>query len=163
MITRSRKFFYLLCFVLAGFLVSGVLYFLFVVAVLNPLTSHTGEEPEAFLGLAFLIFLPVGVLCGSAVTGFLCQPYIRRPGVAAMVLAPGLYMALIFIIPTVLYGTVESFFSFMMAAALGWWGISYLGVMAGGYFRRRWGMRKRNVELTAKTTETTIEATKEKP
>lgn len=157
MIVYCGKFLLLSCFLLAGLLVSGVLYLLFVVGVLNPLTAHTGEEPEALLGVAFLIFLPIGVFCGSMVTGFLSRPYLKHPRITAMILAPGLYMAMVFIVPTIVYETIESFSSFMMAAALGWWGISYLGVMAGGYLRGRWSMRKRIEELHVRDSETTNE------
>jgi hypothetical protein len=48
----------LACFVLLGFMVAAVIYWLLVFGVLETIRSRSGRSPEAYLGMAFQIMMP---------------------------------------------------------------------------------------------------------
>ena len=80
--------------VLAGSVVLGSIvtvfsYCFLVFGILHVLVSRSGRSPESYLGVAFLIFLPISIFLGSFITGYFASRYVKG-AVGCLGIAPGL-------------------------------------------------------------------------
>ena len=77
--------------VIAGIIVSGVLYVSSVFWLVPLLPSELKQS----LSLAFLVVWPSCLMLGSVLTGFLCRPFVGRR-LTWLFLCPGVYGSLLF-------------------------------------------------------------------
>ena len=90
-------------FSLLGSVVAGVIYWLLAFGVLEAIRSRSGHSPESYLGVAFLVMMPVALFLGSGLTGYLSRPHLRtRFGLVSV--TPGLYLSLVFLTLLLFYG-----------------------------------------------------------
>jgi hypothetical protein len=82
-------------FVLLGWLVTVVIYWLFL-GMLEAYRSRSGGSPEVFMLLSFSISLPVALFFGSVLTGYLSGPHLRT-WIGRIGVSPGLYPSLFMI------------------------------------------------------------------
>jgi hypothetical protein len=76
---------------LAGILATAAVYFLGGWG-LSGLATHNQRSPEAYLGCAFLVLMPLAAGLGGAVAGTLYDFELKRAR-AALLVSPGLYLA----------------------------------------------------------------------
>ena len=124
-------------FALLGFVVAAVIYWLLTFGALEALRSRSGRSPESYLGVAFLIMMPVALFLGSSLTGYLSRPHLRtRFGFIGV--TPGLYLALVFV--TLNFAKAASEFAIsMLLPGLFWFLISWAGDGIGCFARSRRG------------------------
>jgi predicted branched-subunit amino acid permease len=102
--------------------------------LLDHLQHKGGGEPESYLGIAFMIILPICLIIGSLVAGYLSQPYIRN-AYLFILLCPGLYAA-IYVVGNS-GGTIEGFLESMLLCSVVWILTSVVGVYLGKYLRAK--------------------------
>jgi hypothetical protein len=132
----KRKFLY----VITGAGVTILFYSISLFLIFNPKIQSSGEAPESYMGTAFMVILPICFLIGSFVSGYLIQPLLeKRSAVDLLLVSPGFYAALIFLIPTFLQArTLDRFFSFFsLLSAMMWVITSFAGTRLGVFFRDR--------------------------
>jgi len=118
-----------------GVVTGGFLYVVLAFGVLGPIQKASGRSPEAYLGVAFFLVMPVALFCGALLCGYVTRDLPRPKWVMAMIHSPGLYVFTISI-PS-LRGTISEFQSFMVAAGCVWIAASVPGVLLGGWLSRR--------------------------
>jgi hypothetical protein len=133
----------LACFVLLGSMVAAVIYWLLVFGVLEPIRSRSGRSPEAYLGVAFQVMMPVALFLGSNLTGYLSRPHLRT-WFGLIVVSPGLYPSLFMITVNlvmvyIVEDTALSFAHsmFLLGVFLSWFLSSWAGVWLGCFVRSR--------------------------
>ena len=131
-----KKFATCFGFAVVGFIIAFGLYMTLGIFLLKYLQHRSGGSPESYLGIAFMLVLPVCLAIGSFASGYLCQPHIRR-SYLFIALCPGLY-AVIFVIATT-GRTIEGFFESMLLCGVVWIFSSLVGVYAGKYLRGKRG------------------------
>ena len=125
-------------FALLGSAVAAVIYWLLTFGVLEALRSRSGRSPESYLGVSFLVMMPIALFLGSSLTGYLSRPHLRtRFGLIGV--TPGLYLALVFV--TLNFAMSASEFTIsMLLPGLFWLLISWAGVGIGCFARSRRGI-----------------------
>lgn len=121
--------------VVIGFVVSAVLYYFLAFGILDVLVSRSGESPESYLGVAFLVFLPLSLFIGGFVTGCLAGQYVKGI-VGSFCVTPGLYLALA-VVPRSFVGTISGYGVGMLIAGVVWIAASWAGVAVGRHVRAR--------------------------
>ena len=121
-------------FAVLGSVIAFGLYMTLGMFLLDYLQHQGGGSAESYMGIAFMAILPVCLVIGSFVPGYLCQPYMRRPYLFIL-LCPGLYAAIYVISSS--GGTIEGFFEFMLLCSAVWIFSSIIGVYAGKYLRAK--------------------------
>ena len=121
-------------FTVLGSVIAFGLYGTVGTFLLNYLQHRGGGSPESYLGIAFMMVLPICLVIGSLVAGYFSQPYIRNP-YFFILLCPGLYAA-IYVIGTS-GGTIEGFLEFMLLCSAAWILSSIVGVYFGKYLRTK--------------------------
>ena len=126
-------------FVVLGLVASVVVFELLLFWVLRAF-PHIGGCGD--LWLPFLILMPVSLLLGSIVTGFLSCPTLNTKW-GLIGIAPGLYFAVLFVISPFTFDSFESASSilWMLLFLLYWYIASLAGVVLGYFLRaciRRW-------------------------
>jgi hypothetical protein len=116
---------------LAGNTILGVLVSSFIYGVFVYLASTGGGT--ALLGIAFLVVLPLSLLCGSYLTGYLS--FDKLKGFKSIILiSPGLYLFLLFNLNNLLFADIGFAISMIVPATI--W---LIASVAGAYL----GVRKR--------------------
>lgn len=140
---KMKRIAKLACFVLLGFMVAAVIYSLLVFGVLEPIRSGSGRSPEAYLGMAFQVMMPVALFLGSSLTGYLSGPHLRT-WFGLIVVSPGLYPSLFMITVNVVmvYMVKDTSLSFthgmfLLGVFLSWFLSSWAGVWLGCFVRSR--------------------------
>jgi hypothetical protein len=114
-------------YVLLGGIISVALYFFVVFVLVAPIQRATGHSAESFLGLAFLIVMPVSLIVGSAVTGYLIQPIIGERSLQKYIyINPGVYLGLL----TIFFNFRQLFAEFFLLSVV-WGFISAPGLRLG--------------------------------
>ena len=124
-------------FALLGSAVAAVIYWLLTFGVLEALRSRSGHSPESYLGVSFLVIMPIALFLGSSLTGYLSRPHLRtRFGLIGV--TPGLYLALVFVALNFAMSASEFAIS-MLLPGLFWLLISWAGAGTGCFARSRRG------------------------
>ncbi|MBM4102716.1 MAG: hypothetical protein FJ263_01520 [Planctomycetes bacterium] len=129
-----KKVLYSVLSVLAGILTAVILYEAIIFLVITPWQRATGREPEAFLGLIFMVIMPVILFLSSMLTGFLVSPLFEKSFIRFFFCMPALYtvaMEIVFSFSNVNYMimiTVPLVINLV---------ISYIGVVVGYKLKRR--------------------------
>lgn len=111
------------CFI--GAAITSSIYGSFVlVAAASPV-----GEPEALLGFAFLIVMPVSLFFGSFVTGRMSAKQIKS-FIGCILLSPGFYLAILFVMTNFAFATMEFAIDMLLPSAI-WIGVSLTGVWLG--------------------------------
>jgi len=76
-----------------GSVAMGIVYMLGV-EYCDHLVQRTGRSPESYLWLAFLVFAPLACLVGGGIAGFVAGPASSKPIRDAILLSPGVYIGL---------------------------------------------------------------------
>ena len=132
--------------VLAGLAVSLLLYYASIWAIVTPLQKSSGREPEAYMGLVFVIIMPACLLIGSVLSGYYLRDTTNKQSVQSVILrSPGLYYGVFTLIPILLQAgsLLGSFVIFMVVASFVGIGFSAVGTVLGGVLK----MRKSNQAL----------------
>jgi len=108
----------LACFVLLGSMVAAVIYWLLAFGVLEAIRSRFGRSPEAYLGVAFQVMMPVALFLGSSLTGYLSRPHLRT-WFGLIVVSPGLYPSLFMITVNVVMVYIVTLLSKLAESRLG--------------------------------------------
>ena len=87
-----KRLLILATFVILGLICGLGLYTLGAVAIIEPLRRASGHSPESYLGLAFLVVLPLSLFLASGITGYLCSPHVRTK-LGFLWVTPGLYFS----------------------------------------------------------------------
>lgn len=125
----------LFLYVVLGAIVSIAIYWFSVFIIVEPLRARSGRSPESYLGLAYLIMLPLALVLGSALTGFLSYPHLKTK-LGLIATAPGLYFFVLFTATNFWYGEF-GFAVSMLFAGLVWFLVSWAGTSLGYYLRTR--------------------------
>jgi hypothetical protein len=133
----------LACFVLLGSMVAAVIYWMLLFGVLEPIRSRSGRSPEAYLGVAFGVMMPVAFFLGSSLTGYLSRFHLRT-WFGLIVVSPGLYPSLFMITVNVVmvYIVKDASLPFtdsvvLLGVFLSWFLSSWAGVWLGCFLRSR--------------------------
>ncbi|HRT26577.1 MAG TPA: hypothetical protein P5551_06290 [Syntrophales bacterium] len=130
----KQKFLY----VITGAGVTLLFYSIILFLAINPRIQSSGEAPESYMGIAFMVIFPVCFLIGSFVSGYLVQPLLeKRSAMDFLWVSPGFYAALVFLVPTLLQArTLNRFFLFFfLLSAMIWMVASFAGTRLGVFFR----------------------------
>ena len=131
--------FKLIGFVFVGLVLALALYSLAGIAIFDPLSRASGHPPESYLGVAFLIVLPLSLFFGSGVTGYLSSRHIATR-LGLLWVAPGLYLSSAVAVKTILdlhFNRVIQWFGIeLLQFAVLWFLVSWAGVAVGHYVRR---------------------------
>jgi hypothetical protein len=130
-----KQFLKLAGFVLVGLAAAIVLYWPSANWVVEALCSRSGRSPESYLGLAFLIILPISLFLGSLITGYLASQYVKGT-VGLIWIAPGLYWTLA-VVPRCFVGTIPGFGVTMLFFGIVWTCVSWGGVAVGRRIRMK--------------------------
>lgn len=125
----------LAAFAVAGFVVATAAYAVLAFGVLGNLQKQSGTSPESYLGVAFLIMLPVALLLGGVVTELLSAPHIKSR-LNHIFIAPGLYLAIAVAAVNVSMATLERSLGMALPCLL-WFVASLAGVESGLFCRNR--------------------------
>jgi len=135
MIHSLKRYGKIFGYVVLGAIVATTIYWLLVFAIIEPLRARSGRSQVSYLGIAYLILLPLALLFGSALTGFLCYPHLKTK-LGLIGTAPGLYLSLAFTWANFTYGEL-SFAISMLLPGLIWVLVSWAGTRLGYSFRSR--------------------------
>ena len=116
---------------LAGLGVATAVYAALVSLVLVPIQQASGDSPEAWLGTAFLVILPLGLFAGSLVAGYLHPIHGQSALWQRFLEAPALVVLLI-AIPTWL----TMFGVFLPLVAFFWFAICFRGLRFGSKLKQ---------------------------
>ncbi len=107
--------------VFAGTAVSIFLYCASIFLIVKPLQASSGREPEAFMGLTFIILMPACLFLGSLISGFLLNALETKLSFRkAVLLSPGLYYGVFTLVPILFRaGSLIAGFVVFMAIASG--------------------------------------------
>lgn len=129
-----KSFFICLAYTIVGFIISYGLYMISAVFIFGPLQEQHDDSPESFIGLAFMLILPICLAIGSFVIGYFCQPYIKK-SFYYLLLCPGIYSAICVIAMS--GGTIPGYFQFVLISSAIWIIASVLAVYIGKFFRTK--------------------------
>lgn len=117
---------------IAGVVVGNLAYYALAFGVLAPIQRASGHSPEEWLGVAFWLFMPIGLFTGGVLSGYVSRT-IPAPilGFGALH-APGLYTFLLGL-PFILRSP-PGFQVFMLVSGVIWVVSSTVGVIVG----KRW-------------------------
>lgn len=118
-----------------GSVVAIAIYWLLVFGIIEPLRARSGRSPEAYLGVAYLILLPLALLVGSALTGFLSYPLIKTK-LGLIGASPGVYLSFAFTVANFTWGD-HAYALSMLLSGLIWFLVSWAGTGLGYSFRLR--------------------------
>ena len=121
-------------FAVLGSVIAFGLYMTLGMFLLDYLQLQGGGSAESYMGIAFIVVLPVCLIVGSFISGYFCQPYIHNPYLFIL-LCPGLYAAIYVIASS--GGTIEGFLEFMLLCSAVWIFSSLIGVYSGKYLRTK--------------------------
>src|SRR5512141_2964380 len=97
------KTFRVIATVLAGLAVSLLLYYASIWAIVSPLQKSSGREPEAYMGLVFVIIMPACLLVGSTLSGYYLRDTTKKHSAQSVIVSsPGLYYGILTLIPILL-------------------------------------------------------------
>lgn len=119
---------------LLGTVVAVSLYFVLVLAVLEPMLTAQSADMD----VEFLIVMPLALFIGSLLTGFLGQPHVRTAYVTTFI-APGLYLSSLLIVMTCVEISAQSAglaLSAFIAGSL-WFMVSWSGIGLGFFVRAK--------------------------
>lgn len=112
-------------YIFLGGIITGALFYLILFLV-----ERTQPELSVFINLAIFIIMPLSVIVGSAVTGYLIKPiHGARSLLNYIFLSPGIYISVI-----VLFFNYRDFFDFFILSLL-WGCLSVLGSLLGLHLR----------------------------
>jgi len=134
----------LAAFVVLGLVVSFVVFQLLLFLILSAFPDIGGCGS---LWVPFLILMPLSLLLGSIVTGFLSCPTLNTKW-GLIGIAPGLYFAILFVISPFTFASFESASSilWMLLFLLYWYLASLAGVGLGYFLRARIRRRRFGAE-----------------
>lgn len=122
--------------VVCGIAVGYSLYMALTFGVLRPIQNAMGGSPEEYLGVAFLLLMPLALFFGGFVCGCIIGSLSRPSWLMAFLHSPGLYIS-VFSFLSMGSGTLFEFQISMLVAACVWILISSLGVVLGVRLRMR--------------------------
>lgn len=125
-------------YVITGAGVTILFYSIALFLVINPMIKSSGETPESYMGIALMVILPLCLLAGSFVSGYLVQPLLKqRSALEYLMMSPGSYVAIAYLIPTFIQArTLERVFLFFsLLSAMLWIIASFAGTRLGVFFR----------------------------
>ena len=120
--------------VVAGVVGGNALYYSLALGVLQPVQQASGDSPEEWMGVVFYVLMPLCLVAGGVLTGYMVRTLPEPARAFAILHAPGLYTALL-VLPT-LRNTIPSFQAFMLFASVVWVFSSTVGVLLGTRFYR---------------------------
>ncbi|HOD36680.1 MAG TPA: hypothetical protein PLR20_08935 [Syntrophales bacterium] len=127
-------------YVITGAGVALILHAIIIFLFINRTVQSGGETPGPYAGLALMVVFPLCLLVGSFVSGYLTRALMRlRSTLDYLLVSPGFYAALIFLIPTFLQLRTlgrDLFIISVFSAAL-WIFSSFVGTRLGASFRDR--------------------------
>jgi hypothetical protein len=89
--------------VILGLFISYVLYIPIIFLIISPNQESLGLSSESFMYITFMITLPICLIVGSMVSGYLVQPLlIKRTIFTYLLLSPGLYVAIFNLLPLII-------------------------------------------------------------
>lgn len=127
-----------LAYVVLGVAISIALYLATVFIIITPLQKTSGHSPEAYMGLVFLIVMPICFIVGSAISGYLIQPLLgHRSLLTYIFISPGVYAALFSVLPTLFQigRLIPDFVIFSIISSSVWGCISVAGTHIGIYLK----------------------------
>ncbi len=90
-------------YVITGAGVALLFHSIVLYLVINPMIKPGEEITAPYMGLALMVVFPLCLLAGSMVSGYLTRPLLRqRSAIQYLLVSPGFYAALVFLIPTFL-------------------------------------------------------------
>jgi len=118
----------------AGILVSVFVWFL---AEFFGLAGYSEMTPFIW----FFIYIPIGLIPGSVLIGYLSQPFIKKKSKALLFVSPGFYGAALLGVYT-LYGYLKgiyigAWFITPLLCVMSWTGSSFLGTLWGFNLRAK--------------------------
>jgi hypothetical protein len=126
-------------FVLIGLAVAIILYFVQAFLIFEPLSRASGHSPESYLGIVFLISLPLSLFLGSGITGYFSSRHLTTK-LGFLWVAPGLYFSLAVATKTIFdlhYQSIIPWFGYeMLQFSLLWFLVSWAGVGVGHLIKR---------------------------
>ena len=129
-------------YIITGAGVTILLYSIALLLVINPMIKSSGESPESYMGFALMVILPLCLLVGSIVSGYLAQPFLKqRSALEYLVMSPGFYLAIAFLIPALIQArTLERVLLLLsIRSAMIWIFVSFVGTRLGVFFRDKKG------------------------
>jgi hypothetical protein len=131
----------LIGFVILGLIVSIILFFVQVYAILEPIRAASGHSPESYLGIAYEVMLPLSLLIGSGLTGFFSSKHIKTI-LVFLLITPGLYFSLTLLIITLIHAktTLPWFTEWLLQLEILWFFVSWAGIGIGHFIK--WNIRR---------------------
>ena len=129
-------------YIITGAGVTLLLYSIALLLVINPMIKSSGESPESYMGFALMVILPLCLLVGSIVSGYLAQPFLKqRSALEYRGMSPGCYLAIAFLIPALIQArTIEQTLLLLsIRSAMIWIFVSFVGTRLGVFFRDKKG------------------------
>jgi hypothetical protein len=133
----------------AGILVSVSIWFL---TELFGLAGHTEMTPIIW----FLIYVPLGLIPGSVLIGYLSQPFVKKKSKVLLLISPGFYGTVLWVAYTLYdylrggYGGAWFIMAFLCSTI--WAGLSFLGTLWGFNLRAKKSCPDYSFDLNANTT-----------
>lgn len=126
----------LMGFVFVGLVSALLLYILQVVAIIEPLRSASGHSPESYLGVAFMVMLPLSLFVGSGITGYFGSRHIKTK-LGFLLISPGLYFSTVLAVITVMKAgeMIPWFTEWLLQLEVYWFFVSWAGVGVGHFIR----------------------------
>jgi len=147
--------------VLAGIIVSSALLYILILLfyeliLATGLFSRSSHyAPFIFISLAIA---PLSLMVGSFLTGFLCQPSVKKKATSYLFLSPGLYLAFCYLLCFVLYPLLwkmesSGFEGVVIVSSVIWTISSFFGIYLGFRYRAQKRYKPPPFDLRSNTTE----------
>ena len=65
-------------YVILGIVVSLALYFFILYGFISSIQKSAGRSPEAYLGIVMMVIMPLCLIVGSMISGYLIQPLMKK-------------------------------------------------------------------------------------